>query len=153
MDALASVRLVAAIGPGIALIAYTFRNFVKDLESRRWPVVEGQVRSIRKTHSYRGIRHVQLAYEYSVNGRGYVGRRYSFGWPAGLAGAAKVDTLVRTHPSGSQLPIHYNPRKPAQALLVPGPSLGTLLGFTIAIVFLFLGVLTLKGLPLASAPA
>lgn len=139
-------RAVISCGPGTILFAYACWNLGKDLASRKWPTVEGEVQSARHGRSYRGIVHLQLAYEYSVHGQRYVASRYSFGWTAGLAGGAKVHAFVANHPRGSKLKVHYNPRNPAQALIAPGLSLANLIGFATGIVFLLLGVLALGGM-------
>jgi hypothetical protein len=110
-----------------------------------WPVAEGQVRSVRRTPAYRGIRKLRLTYEYVVQGKRYIGNRYSFGWPAGLAGDANVDTFVKTHPEGSRIKVFYNPKEPQQALVAPGSFFGHFVQFAISIVFLGMGLLVLHG--------
>ena len=141
---LAVVREVAAIGPGIALFGYGLRNFAKDLESRAWPTVDGQIEAVRRTH-VKGVLYIQLKYQYSVRGQRYVGTRWSFGWPRGMAMGMEAETFVKQHPRGSTLTVYYNPEDHGQALIVPGPSLGHLLVFAISLVFVGMGLLALHG--------
>ncbi|HVO22764.1 MAG TPA: DUF3592 domain-containing protein [Candidatus Margulisiibacteriota bacterium] len=145
MEALSVVRGAAAIGPGVALFGYALRNLAKDWASRAWPSVEGRIDVVRGVHGYRGIRSLQLTYEYSVHGRQYVGTRYSFGWPVGLAGGTNVDRFIKQHPRGSTVRVYHNPNEPAEALIMPGRSLGHLFGFAISLAFVAGGLLTLRG--------
>jgi hypothetical protein len=143
MELLLAVTVLAAIGPGVALLSYAFWTIGKDSIGSRWPVVEGQVRSIRRKSGYRGIRHLQLTYEYEVEGKRYVGNRYSFGWPAGRAGDTDLNAFVRTHPEGSGIKLFYNPKKPQQALVAPGLSLGHCVQLLVSLAFLWMGLLVL----------
>jgi hypothetical protein len=144
MEPLSIVKGVTAIGPGIALFGYGLRNFAKDRASRAWPTVEGYVNAVRGVEGYRGIRHLQLTYEYSVAGRRYAGTRYSFGWLAGVTGR-HADRFITQHPRGSALKVYHNPNNPAEALIMPGASLGHLLVFALSVAFVGLGLLALRG--------
>jgi len=143
MKLLLTVTVLAAIGPGLALLSYALWTIGKDWRGSRWPAVEGQVRSIRRKSGYRGIRHLKLTYEYELGGKRYVGNRYSFGWPAGLVGDTDLDAFVRTHPEGSGIKLFYNPKKPQQALVAPGLSFGHCVQLLLSLAFLVMGLVVL----------
>lgn len=144
MKLLSAVSVLFAIGPGIALFSHALWTITKDSIGARWPTVEGEVKSIRRKHTYRGIRNLQVAYEYEVQGKRYVGNRYSYGWPVGLAGDASVDAFVRTHSEGSGIKVFYNPKKPQQVLIAPGLSFGHLIQLLISVLFFGMGLVVLN---------
>ncbi|GAB4402667.1 MAG: hypothetical protein OHK0048_20740 [Rhodoferax sp.] len=79
-----------------------------------------------------------IRYRYTVKGREYVGDRIA---PGGL-----VDTSSQTHavrwaqrfPPGSRVRVHYNPKSPAEAYLIP-EYMGGFLGRLIPLIFIAIG--------------
>ncbi len=63
-----------------------------------------------------------IRYQYTVNGKRYVSARISFG-DHSSSSSTGMKKLVNKYPKGSQATAYYDPDKPGNALLEPGPVL------------------------------
>jgi len=107
------------IAVAAALGAYT----VRVEGARKWPIVNGTVvhaslarysdpdRQTMETGS--------IEYRYAVKGHQYIGR--DFGFARDVQDPA-VRALILAHPDGANIKVYYNPRSPAEAVLIPGAT-------------------------------
>ena len=107
------------------VIGLIFRGKVK--KAQTWPVVSGTVESTeikahktttkqgrsgyRTSTSYEPVVH----YTYTVNGQSYTGKRIAY---SGFQGAeVTAQEKLKQYPQGGSVQVHYNPKKPQDALL------------------------------------
>src|SRR5262245_13058463 len=130
------------------------------LRSDNWPSTEASLVRVHATR-YLGIKwasqfHVlQMPYLYSVDGKNYRGTRYNV---AGDFVGTYPEITAITDDRSAVFRAYYNPRQPADAVLVPGPAptsfnLHTLLPATLFGLFLFHSLLRWRRRkPVDSAP-
>jgi hypothetical protein len=114
-----------------------------------FPVVRGKVLSVEvtTTSGRRGgtYYHPSFFYSYEVVGQEYHGWRYRYDGDPSFLGSASAERLVRAHPAGSEIEVHYNPMDPRDALLSPGvqgDDIGNLfMGFPLCL-FMLYGMIT-----------
>ena len=113
--------------PGIIflVIGLIFRGKVK--KAQTWPVVSGIVESTEiKAHktttkqgrsSYRTSTSYEpvVNYTYTVNGQPYTGKRLAYSGFQGSEFSAREK--LEQYPQGGSVQVHYNPKKPGDALL------------------------------------
>ena len=121
------------------MLVYSVFVLIKDLEARRWPTVDGQMKHVkRRSGGYRGIAMWDISYDYEVAGQEYTGNRYSFGYLAGgIAGGGEVYAKIKRElPQKPSVKVYYNPSNPRESVLVPGATWIHLINFLVAGVFL-----------------
>lgn len=135
------------IGHGAGIIVYSVLALVFALESRRWPVAEGVMISARLNGPFGdGFPYrLRVSYQFTVQGKELVGRRAYFGdsiyskWAWWFS-----DRIERKYPSGTRVKVHYNPRRPEDAVLEPGLN-GFIITFLLSGTALFaIGILGLR---------
>jgi hypothetical protein len=102
--------------------------YEKDQESRSWPSTSGRIISSRMMSGPPDAEWSDVEYEYRVDGRRYTSDRVSFGGPLHLSvnvGPEEVccesaEDIVRRHPAGRTVRVHYDPKDPREAVLQPG---------------------------------
>ena len=62
----------------------------------------------------------RIHYAYVVEGQTYDGRRWRYG--VAPSGEGEAERLVASYPAGREIDVCYNPRDPADAILLPGVS-------------------------------
>jgi hypothetical protein len=112
--------IFAATGPILAapfLLAY-WRTRANSTAAGSWPQTTGEVvsSSMLETHGWKAP---IVAYAYSVDGRRYRRARVRFGG-TGAMNPTAADQLLASCPAGAQIPVFYNPKRPGQAVLLPG---------------------------------
>jgi len=117
-----------------------------------WPAVPGTLLSAELHtvhHSRTGTNQhdstsysTDVRYRYTVNGRGYLGARYSVAdWDHHLAGAlANVNRVQQQQREQGAVDVHYNPRRPGDSALDVRVSPMAFLGLNAGLVLLSLGL-------------
>ncbi len=110
--------------------------------ARLWPIVTGQVLnsdwSAGEGDSGGASYQVQVEYQYSVSGRQYKGLKAIVGPTIGLERARKKGAELRqSYPSGRELPIAYNPKRPEQSEIADDTQQSTNYGMILVGLFLF----------------
>ena len=120
---------LAIVGAGVVLLAVGVYVGVQGERSRNWPTAPGIITEsdVQSNRSLTGRRRrsssARITYQYLVNGKSYNNDVVSYGM--GLF--ENEYTLVRLHPQGSRVDVHYDPGNPARAVLDPGAGLVSLL--------------------------
>ena len=93
--------------------------------SLSWPTVPGVVRVSRLTHNFPVPSQPAITYQYSFQGRPYVGNHI---WPGETAmlmpvmsGSAALQ-IVNRFEEGATVPVSVNPANPVDTALIPGAS-------------------------------
>lgn len=98
-------------------------------DSMHWPVAQATIKTgrvdiqkhYRKASEYETFQWF-VTYDYNVGGKAYTGSRISFATAADHASenAVIVDKIRERFAVGSKHPVRYNPKNPAEAVLIPG---------------------------------
>lgn len=106
--------LTAAMA-GTGLIALALWLRARAAQSRQWPSVEGTVLEARVDDAHLEFMKPVLRYQYTVDGRRYVGFRVAFSG-YGVSRRAMAD-LIRPYAVGQAVRVYYDPARPASAVL------------------------------------
>ncbi len=151
---------LAVIGLATTLFGIYFIALSRQAAS--WPSVTGHVVStqVRTDHSQtdRGLSAAERArtqryypdihYRWSVDGQVYSGSRYRLGTShEKFDSREQAEAAAARFPAQSTLPVYYDPRNPAQAVLDPGASVGVYAPLPLGLLFLGVGLLGLRYLP------
>jgi hypothetical protein len=129
------------------LIYRTQQSKKKAQVSQSWPSTPGQITDSHvsrsqstdsdgdTTTSYTA----RVAYTYLVGGETYSGHNIAFGFSPSYSSEAKAQADAARYPVGSQVPVYYNPDKPADAVLQRQAS-GSKVGVILGVVFIVVGV-------------
>jgi len=100
--------------------AMSVRGIYLQAAAARYPTVRGRVIESRvERHGGRHTSYVPtIHYRYAVDGRTYDGRRWGYG--VNVSGEEEAERLVGPYPAGREVDVHYNPRDPADAILLAG---------------------------------
>lgn len=139
-----------------AVVCFGYQKYMmeKATASLNWPTAHGTV-----VRSELVRRHLHLLYRYEVSQKKYENNKYYIGAHSG--DEAENDYILKQHPQGSNVEVHYNPASPEESCLKPGMSeffkqsghalpIAMLVFGVIAGVLSFLGKGTLKGVHDAS---
>jgi hypothetical protein len=129
---------------GAAAIAWGLYSLVQAYRSAQWPKAIGTItssaveeqRDSKGTMMYRPA----ITYRYSVSGREYVSSRRIFGGEMGVNWPGPAEKTIARYPAGAAVTIHYDPRKPGEAVLEPGQYKIPLFAIVFGAVFLILGL-------------
>lgn len=115
-----AMLIFAATGPVLAapfLFAY-WRTRTNSMAAGSWPQTTGEVvsSSMVETHGWKAP---IVVYAYSVGDRRYRRTRVRFGG-TGAMNPAAAEQLLAACPTGGEVPVFYNPKRPGQAVLLPG---------------------------------
>lgn len=126
-----SFWLLLLITSGIGALLGSSVLFWRGLQSRSWPSVEGtivhlQIREqvVDTTDTGDPIVCVfpNIEYEYEVAGNTYRSTRIRFGGTLYWSGEEAIRKLSEMYAPGTPVRVHYNPKRPQEALLEPGIS-------------------------------
>ncbi|HHH47121.1 MAG TPA: DUF3592 domain-containing protein [Thiotrichales bacterium] len=119
---------------GLATAVFFVWRIVRAQRSRRWPRVPGELESadLRRV-IYEGeevgggsdnasAMVVDFRYRYTVDGRTYLGRRVTFSDNISKP-LRTLEKLQRQYRDRGQVTVHYNPKNPADSVLIPGAGL------------------------------
>jgi len=121
---------VVFVGAGLAMSNTIGRPLLEGVASRRWKRMRGQIRGTSArpgepvyVPDFAGRDEVAnrttplLRYEYTVNGRCFVGTRVN---TVGLASNRAARRAAARYPEGKEVEVWYDPRDPSRAVLEPG---------------------------------
>jgi hypothetical protein len=124
------ICLFLAVG-GIGVLMFAATKYFSGQDTAKWPTVQGSI--IRSGITQQKMRSRQtgtigvsygldLAYEYSVENKRFVGQDVMYGEKGWWGGTDKdaVRTAAKRFPQSKQVKVYYNPKKPQQAVLIPG---------------------------------
>jgi len=118
-------------GAGLWLIKRGIRQYQTSLESKDWPVVEGQVvEATVDTFRARGVPKYlpRVTYTYTVEGQTYAGDQRSIGdnwWTSRwLSSEAAAQAQIEAYQAEGPVKVYYNPEDHAEAALEPGSTSG-----------------------------
>ena len=124
---------------GALLAGLAVRNFVRGSANKRWPQTQGHVlRSFVLVDSQpdEGEGYTpRVEYEYVVEGKTYRGTRLRYGQTGSWSRKHAERTIAR-FAAGAGTPVFFNPRNPADAVLICGTSWGNLAIALSGLVFL-----------------
>ncbi|MFX0098462.1 MAG: DUF3592 domain-containing protein [Candidatus Hodarchaeota archaeon] len=119
-----------------------------------WPTAKGTVNQSEIIENYINPRAVSyqaaVRYSYTVNGEPYendqlrakISKSVKY-YGGSMASASKITEQFR---EGARIPVHYNPRDPADSVIIPGfSSLKAIIAFIIAFFFFDIGMLLIGG--------
>jgi hypothetical protein len=93
-------------------------------QSLAWPVTPGRITQSRlevRQHRIQATEYVDnIEYDYTVAGRAYRGRSVDLRI-RNVNNLAAMRAFVDSYREGQQVPVHFDPANPEDALLVPGP--------------------------------
>jgi hypothetical protein len=137
------VRIVLLCGMLLCLGIACLNTF-HSVRSPSWPTAKGVIIESRverkRSESGKSKSYARIQYQYSLNGSKHTSKRVQFA----VFGSRSGDTahrLVSKYPKGSEVDVHYDPNKPARAVLEPGFRWTILLQFLFAAIFGFVGII------------
>ena len=123
---LRSFQVLASV-IGAFLIGVAVRNILGGAATRRWPQVPGRIlRSFVLVHKDDdgGESFVpQVEFEYLVEGMTHRGMRLQYG-RIGSGSRRRAERVLAPYPAGASVRVFFDPRKPTDAVLVPGAAPG-----------------------------
>ena len=121
------IGVLLLLGAGLAYL-FRQRTAAKQAASVTWPTVQGEV-TRAWVHSFRDnnqnlqyMARVKFAYE--VQGQRYESERIAWGGRGSSVVSTEAQTVVDRYPTGSRVPVHFNPQKPKEAVLEPSETGG-----------------------------
>ena len=108
---------------GLFCIQHAFSERIQGRQSLSWPLAEGTIISAQASRSRSSDGQSDYAptitYTYTVASNTYNGTRIRF---AAVGGGDYSETraILDKYPAGRPLSVHYNPARPAEAVLEPG---------------------------------
>lgn len=139
---------------GIFWTVIMFCIVIMGQRSKTWPLTTGKIITSevcrrasrpRPGHANPPSYEPYVVYEYYVNGNRMQSDQLAFG--GRLQNSEKrAQKIIENYPAGKNVPVYYNPKKPAQAVLVTGNVAGAYIMLVIGFIFIALGVtgITLK---------
>ena len=136
-------------GIGLLMFVRGFGQFRTSRASREWPSTDGQIvdatveMKIDSDEDGTTRRYSpRIIYTYSVYGQTYTSDQVVVGARRWYPSHAAAEARLRYRP-GDQVAVHYDPEKPAQAVLEAGAARGVWGTLIIGIGFAFFGVIAL----------
>jgi len=111
----------------VSLLLYVrfTRDNARGEKSLAWPTTSGRIVQSRievREHRTQPTDYVDfIEYEYSANGQTYRGRSVDLRI-RNVNDRAAMQAFIASYPEGRQVPVHYDPQNPDDALLVAGPA-------------------------------
>jgi|SRR5688572_13441865 len=129
---------------GTAAVAWGLYSLVRTYQSLHWPKAIGTIvssaveeyRDSKGTMMYRAA----ISYRYSVSGREYVGSRRIFGGEMAVNWPGPAEKAIALYPVDATVPVHYDPGKPGEAVLLPGQYRIPLFAIAFGAVFVIFGL-------------
>jgi len=136
---------VIAFAIGVFLYVVQFRQGLKADASKKWPTSSATVTAsaLERSPEHRWRYRAAVHYRYRVGGKEYQAERIFWG---GNEGRQKhMVSVVASYPAGCQVPVHYNPQNPAEAVLDPAQHTGSRPLVLYAMAMVALGLFALTG--------
>jgi uncharacterized protein DUF3592 len=139
------LRLIDIVGPLLAvafglLLLTAGIPLAEGVMRMDWPKVTGTIlASTVEDSPYPGSAYIHLSYEYSANGKKYIGR-YIYDREERVYGKEQADEIVRTdYAAHNRVAVYYDPRHPEIPCLSPGPHPILILPFGLGLLFFVAG--------------
>ena len=118
------------IGAGLMCLGVVIACVVGPLvyrayQSYQWPSVEGKIVSMEYEFNHSSkypMGDVQISYEYTVGGSNYQSERVRPLSKGYRAEAVRIKNFVNEHQKGMPVKVYYDPKQPAEAVLLQGPT-------------------------------
>ncbi|OHA46106.1 MAG: hypothetical protein A3A80_00685 [Candidatus Terrybacteria bacterium RIFCSPLOWO2_01_FULL_44_24] len=115
------------------------------MESKNWPLSEGRITVSDVSENYDSDNNgktysAKVAFEYTVNGRQYVGSRVTFG-DYDSSDPAHASGIVMRYPVGESVQVYYDPDEPKTSVLEPGTSWSSFVGLGAGGIFSLIGII------------
>ena len=141
MDLIGSILFCLFGGIAVCVGLY---GLLRAYQSSHWPKAIGTIvssaveeyRDSKQTLMYRAA----ITYRYSVSGREYTSSRRIFGGEMGVNWPGPAEKTIALYPAGATVPVHYDPGKPAEAVLMPGQYRMPLFAIAFGTLFLVVGL-------------
>ena len=106
------------------MVAVSVKDIFKAHAAEDWVTTMGVVVSSEVVRLGNGKSYtVKILYQYNVGQTSYVGDRLSFGFVlAGSGSKSEAQAKVIQYPVQSSVTVHYNPKAPSEAVIVPQVS-------------------------------
>ena len=131
---------------GIVLLIWSLHILILAQSSNNWSTTEGYIVSSEWTSGRPSDEDVcdkaEVRYEYSVDGREYVGSRVAFAMDD-FCSQSRAIRVVDDYPVGSYVDVYYDPDNPETSVIEPGVTGGVLVLFIVALIFTSVGILSL----------
>lgn len=101
---------------GLYLLKHSLDSLKLFKESQSWPKVSGRVLKSELV-KFKNSHSLFVSYQYQAGGKKYESNRIAL-WTLGGEFSVKFASEFKL---GEACEVHYNPRKPKQAVLIPGP--------------------------------
>ncbi|WP_374556001.1 DUF3592 domain-containing protein [Aquitalea pelogenes] len=101
----------------VSLLYLGLANFHKQKVAAYWPVTEGVITSVRIQNHGRGDMIPVYTYKYTVNNKQYSNDRQSIGEGIAYSRIKDVQLNMKKHPTGSTIPVHYDPESPEDSTI------------------------------------
>lgn len=118
------------------------------LRSKSWPLTTGKIiaSEVRRKESRHRSRHSHavsyqpyVRYEYYVAGAQMLSELLAFGDRLQTT-EVKAQRIVAGYPAGKSVPVHYNPVKPSQAVLISGNNAGVYITCVFGVAVMAVGI-------------
>jgi Protein of unknown function (DUF3592) len=135
---------------GTLIVTKSIPSIAGGLQTQTWKATTGTVLESRwlthhatgngydQYHEGKGYRHTpEITYSYSVDGHGFVSRRYQFG-DTRMQHVDEVQNILIRYPVKRVVRVTYNPSDPSQSVLVTGVEAASwyMMAFGLALVAL-----------------
>jgi hypothetical protein len=141
---------VAAVGVGLAMVGTIAPALLSGITNRRWECTQGQICGtgspvgepayIPPDRFIAWATTPVLQYEYTVNGRQYVGTQVN---AVGFASHRAARRAAARYPEGQVVDVWYQPSDPSRAVLEPGVTAGGVIWAVVSVALLGLSILAL----------
>lgn len=119
------VVYACAIVTGAALVCWQTIVFHQQKASFQWPTVSGTIVQSERIYvpsDHNSHYRVEITYNYKVKGTSYVSHRISL-FSRDLSSYDDIsESFVANHRPGTSVEIYYEPSRPENAVLIPGPD-------------------------------
>jgi hypothetical protein len=115
----------ALCGIACGLILIGRLSIWRSAESEKWPAVEGVVLDSAVAARRDGGRQrfqPTVRYRYEIGGARYEGNRIRFATSEGFRKYTRARRMLDRYRSGTPVRVHYDPRRPGVAVLLPGSA-------------------------------
>jgi hypothetical protein len=137
---------IAFIIMGLGMIAGGAYKTYQGVISKTWPCVMGTVESTeivvfhQSTPGKRGESGYKpkITYNYLANGKPYKSSRLKFLAP-NYPCREMAQKIIDKYPVNAKIPVYHNPSNPADSLILPGVTLGSLMLIPIGIILVVAG--------------
>ena len=118
--------------------------------SADWPTIEATILSsevVTKRKDSKTMYSADINYAYEVENKKYKSNQIRIGGSTSSSNSSGAYDTTDKYPKGAKVEAHYNPDKPAEAVLEAGTTFMTHLPYYVGLLFLVLGAFTLLSLP------